>query len=357
MGNKLFPKRICIVTWHKVPNYGAQLQAYALKRILEQYGCEVSYYNYIRVTRKHNVYNMIKNPIKTIGNAMSRSQFKQNEQEYYRNKNEILKQFLDIEFMEASLETKYDICLIGSDEIFSIFDGYNAFQYGEGIIADKYVSYAASFGATDYGMLLFYNKKSKIKKLLKKFEYISVRDENSKQIVTRLIKQEPYIHIDPVLLWNWKEEISSYEGTKTNILVIYSYGTHEISERIKMEIGEYSRNNNLEVVSVGYYHNWCKRNINISSLDFLECMYKAECIITTTFHGAVLSILFDKQFGVVTQSNNCEKLEYLLKEFDADNHVVTDCNIERVLGIQQSFKELLEIKRSEAKEYLEKILE
>lgn len=348
-------KKVCIVTWHKVANYGAQLQAYAMKQILEGYGYEVFFYDYKRTTHNHNYYTMMKAPFKTCKKIfMPVKIITEHENSFYSEKASKLKKFATSNFVHGNKDEIYDLCVIGSDEIFSISDGYNSFQFAPDIKADRIISYAASFGATTYGMIRFYHRAESIKKYLERVDELSVRDKNSQYILAKLLKRNVRKNIDPIFLWNWKREIS-IEKQKLEIILFYSYDAHHVTESQKNQIKDFARENNLKIVSVGYYHSWCDQNVIPSSLEFVKYVYEAKYIVTTTFHGTAFSILFNKRFAVILQDNNREKLEHLLEEFKAVNHVVDNMfSVRDRLLTDSNFEKLVDMKRKEAFTYLNK---
>lgn len=346
-------KTVCIVTWHKVLNYGAQLQAYAMKKVLEQYNYEVVFYDYVRKMHKHNIYTIIKNPFRALHNYLVHEELSNEEEIFYHNKKRVLSDFVAKYFPKAKLNTVYDVCLIGADEIFSISDGFNSFQFGKNIEANKLISYAASFGNTTYGMILFFRKKNKICNLLNSFYSLSVRDENSRKIVEKLTGEKTRIDIDPVLLWTWEDEKKYLKKEPMDILFFYSYGTHHITLQEKEELITFARANKLKIVSVGYYHSWCDDNLCLESMKFVEYIYRAKYVVTTTFHGSVFSILFNKQFAVILQNNNREKLGYLLEEFGASDHIIGNQSLDKTLKLIDNFDEYLLKRRREARMYIE----
>lgn len=356
VGSDKILKTVCIVTWHKVLNYGAQLQAYAMKKVLEQYNYEVVFYDYTRKMHKHNIYTMTRNPFRALHNFLRHEEMSDDEESFYNNKKDVLSDFATRYFSKADPNKIYDVCLIGADEIFSISDGFNDFQFGKGIKSDKLISYAASFGNTTYGMIRFFRKQNEISYLLNNFYNLSVRDENSRKIVEKLIRIPPRIDIDPVLLWTWDNEKNLFEQAPMDILLFYSYGTHDITLQEKDEIIAFARTNKLRIVSAGYYHSWCDENLCLESMEFVEYIYRAKYVVTTTFHGSVFSILFHKQFAVILQNTNCEKLGYLLEEFDANSHIVGNKTLDQILELTDNYDEYLVKKRREAHSYLEKIM-
>lgn len=75
--------------------------------------------------------------------------------------------------------------------------------------AKKIISYAASFGNTGIKELRRFDVQDEIAELLKKFTAISVRDKNSEAIVKELTGKMPQKHLDPVLIYDYKKEVTS----------------------------------------------------------------------------------------------------------------------------------------------------
>src|SRR3546814_8753818 len=92
----------------------------------------------------------------------------------------------------------YDLVVIGSDEVWNLrhpwYGGYPIF-YGSGLRTEKLVSYAASFGNHNASDGLDSDWADK----LRNFAGISVRDENSRQLIRDALGQEPELVLDPCL--------------------------------------------------------------------------------------------------------------------------------------------------------------
>lgn len=54
-----------------------------------------------------------------------------------------------------------------------------------------------------------------IKTMLSRFAAISVRDENSAHIVRQLLGYSPEVHMDPVLMYDFTQEIGFKKAAKT----------------------------------------------------------------------------------------------------------------------------------------------
>lgn len=314
-------KRICIITWYKVPNYGAYLQAYAMKRVLEEKGCDVFFYDYDRKLLPYNKYNLVKHPLQTICRKLLKKQI-ENNADFYSEKDKIFKTIISKTFEVAQLNNEYLLCIIGSDEIFNIESGYNSFQFSSPVKAIKTISYAASFGETSIEMIDFYKVRNVLQTNISNLAGISVRDENSMKLIKNLTDKDAVVHIDPVLLYGFKKECGLMKNPKKDpYIVFYSYGSHLLKKEYINEIIKFAKENGLTIISCGYYHSWCDENINCSPFDFISYVKHASYVITSTFHGAVFSILLNKQFCVFPQ-NNSNKLCYLLKQFNLEKQIV-----------------------------------
>ena len=75
-------------------------------------------------------------------------------------------------------DSHYDIVVIGSDEVFNCAQktwfGFSPQLYGEGLNADKVISYAASFGATTIEKLQLLGVKDDVARMLVK-NFILIR--------------------------------------------------------------------------------------------------------------------------------------------------------------------------------------
>ena len=81
-------------------------------------------------------------------------------------------------------------------------------------------------------------------------------------------------------------------------------------------IKAYAREKGLKVYSIGFYHKWADRNINVSPLQLLGWIKNAAFVITDTFHGSVISIICNSKIVVKVRESNRNKLTSLLGEFD-----------------------------------------
>lgn len=69
------------------------------------------------------------------------------------------------------------------------------------------------------------------------------------------------------------------------------------------------------VVCPGFYHSWADKNINTDPVELLRYFKFAECVVTDTFHGCVMSLISRTDMAVIIR-DNANKLVNLLEEYE-----------------------------------------
>ena len=157
--------KVGILSMQRIANYGSFLQAYGLKKILEELGCEVQFVDY------HPGETLVPNE---MGNGFKRKLLKV--MEVFSNNAPILEKFKFIKYKKNYAKNYYpylgidekmnfspelDVLIIGSDEVFNCVQdnanvGFSPELFGYGNRAKKVISYAASFGNTTIDKLKKY---------------------------------------------------------------------------------------------------------------------------------------------------------------------------------------------------------
>ena len=325
-------KKTGIITHYDVHNHGAVLQLYASRKILEKLGYDAKALKYkknydfmeLGIEKKYSISiksvpfylkYLVKNGLKkTLFNIKKRKILHK-----FNDKNSLVGEFY-------SKSKDLELLVIGSDEIFSIESGLNPCFFGMGINANKIISYAASFGPTTLKDIINHNAANFIKAGLETIDTILVRDENTRSIVEHLCNKPARIVCDPVLLYDFKskldQEINDFKKkNKRKYCLIYSYDYNMNDCETVNAIKKYAKDNGLRIYSVGYYHKWVDKNINVKPLDLFLWFSAADTVFTDTFHGTVISISMNVNFfSKVTL--NANKLGFLLKQYDLENRRV-----------------------------------
>lgn len=318
---------IGILTYYGVHNHGALLQANALKNVLEERGHSCSFLKFERDYSNISSTQMSKYKV-GIGSIFFyiKYLFEKGTGTFIYNikKRKALNKFRSENLPMGKKVDDFsgDLAVIGSDEVFSLEIGFNPFLYGYGLSAKNTISYAASFGPTVYEDIVKENKREIISDGLNNISMISVRDKNSFDTVCKITERKPCLVCDPVILYGYKKEMELYKPAEKKYIIIYSYDKNMNDFKEYDYIKKYAAKKNLKILSVGYYHKWCK-SINASPTELLGWIKNAELVITDTFHGAVLSVICNTNF-VVKLRGNKNKLEFLMSEYNLSENIIKD---------------------------------
>lgn len=331
-------KKAGIITHYDVHNHGAVLQLYALSRVLFELGYKASAltfnknYDFLDGKNADRKYNITARSIPFYIKYLFKKGFNRTLYNYKKRKKLIaFKKQFDL-IGDYYSKSNCDLVVIGSDEIFSIESGPNPWFYGIGVPCKKQISYAASFGPTTLELIESKNAYSFVEGGLKNIGKISVRDYNSYSIVKEIIGIDPSIVCDPVILYDFSNDIKKQKARKIKekYVLVYSYDDNMNDLDTIEAIRAYAKKNDCKIYSVGYFHKWCDKNFNLNPLDLFYFYENALMVFTDTFHGTVLSLVNSAQFVAKIRGNQ-NKLSFLLHQFSLDDRKV------------ESFKEIEKI--------------
>lgn len=300
--------KICVVTVYNGSNYGARLQALALKHVLQEKGHTVVH-----------VATGARNPraraVKKIIKRLLTFDWRKDSLKFQWDTGSLFVEEAK-EFAVCSLQdtAEMDLVIFGSDEIWNVKKKM-VYQYpiffGKGIDNPWKASYAISIN--DSTETDFSNRPFSIQEI-EKFKMITVRDEYSKKVLKALLPEKDIsIVVDPTFLpgREFYEEIL-VEPEIDSYILLYSYGNH-ISKSTMQQIREFAQRENLKIVSVLSYFSWCDYNTPCSTKKVLGLFKNARYVFTDTFHGTIFSMLFEKNFVIV--SKGTKKLDMLLDSY------------------------------------------
>lgn len=323
--------KIGIMSMQRVRNYGSFLQAYGLKKTLKALGAEVEFIDY-----KTEATVFDRGTLKALEPCRSLRRFWRKSRpflsamtEEQKLKQRFLKEY-DTDYLPELGVTKHkkyrksvDMLVIGSDEVFNctqnnIDVGFSRELFGADNRAGKVISYAASFGNTTLEKLERYQIKEEVSELLHNFSSISVRDGNSSRIVETLTGKAPKIHIDPVLLYDFTEDIRD-KAVLDNYIIVYAYN-NRISGEEGCAIRELARKTNKKIVSISGNQSFADQYVYGHPLEMLSYFRHADYVFTDTFHGTIFSIISHCPFTTLVRREtkgrsygNEQKLAYLLQ--------------------------------------------
>lgn len=367
--------RVGILSMQRIKNYGSFLQAYGLKKIIEELGHEVEFVDYHieEPVIKNRNYNKNDKVLKVLKTLEGDAPFIQKIQ-YIIHKKNFGKKYYNILGLsdEPNYSPQLNTLVIGSDEVFNCIQsnknvGYSLELFGRNNNAKKVITYAASFGNTTVKKLEENNKKEEIAGLLNKINAISVRDENSGKIIKELTNRDVYYHLDPVLAYEYIEKCKQIPDIKVKekYIIVYAY-SNRISKEESKYIKNYAKRNKLKVYAIGGAQKCADKFIDCSPFEVISYFKNAELIITDTFHGSIFSIITHKNFVTLVRKSvgnlygNEEKLTDLLRKLGLEDRITYNIeNIDNILSSNLDYKRIDAIiteQRELSKKYLKENL-
>lgn len=312
--------KIGIMTcWQPDDNYGTQLQCFALQYYLRSINFDpflIRYYpdnDRYKELKKIKVLKIIKNPIKIIYFFKNRMNFfvsnqvkKKHSRKILEFREKYIKMFQKEYFSYTMLKNDppdADIYLAGSDQIWNVnekdFDLQNAVFLNFGNKKIKRISYAASFSKQEISQ----NWINEIKPLIQKMDFISVREKSAIDICKKCGRNDAVQVIDPTLL-NYADNYRNLYKTECTRMAKGKYCfVYEINAKSAFSYNKLNRWCKQKGLSIIYVtgHNSSKigKQWYATIPEWLMLIDNASYVVTNSFHGAMFSLLFHKQFGVI----------------------------------------------------------
>ncbi|MDP2017087.1 polysaccharide pyruvyl transferase family protein [Hydrogenophaga sp.] len=305
-----------ILTFHFSDNYGAALQAYALRRWMTEQGHHASFIDYRPAHIEHGgSLSLPTSPARLKANLkvvyLAVSSFIN---EHFGNKSQKEKfvrfreQFLDVRRDAAPTDNgaslaaaqSFDLIVAGSDQIWSPsqhfgFDPNYFLAFAKRFQARK-ISYAASFGRDRVSS----SEAAQLPQLLRNFDAISVREASGITLVERATGHRPANVPDPTLLHSDYAELTERAPPEHDDPYIFCYGLRS-PDNIRQTADLASKQLNCPILSP---HNPHRRWVEIGDTvypdpgEWVSLIRNARFVVTNSFHGTVFSLLFKKPFIV-----------------------------------------------------------
>ncbi len=333
-------KKIGLLTFHFPINYGAVLQTYGLYTYLKKKGFVVTLINYY-ADEHADRYNFYHRPesIKNLFYYFIKTVFlcdfvsKKKKFDAFRNKHfKLTKKYQSV----SEISFSWDIVLTGSDQVFNInhADRITYFQPFNKKANQIKAAYAPSFGIHDLNDRI----KTRISELVMDFDFISCRESIGAQFLSEIIGKKAEHVLDPVFLLDAQEwsSIASKRLVKEKYLFVYDLNGKKPLIDIAKKI---SSNHKIVVLSNDPIASFRKAyhgvDVFIKSAgieDFISLINFSDAVITDSFHGTVLSIIFEKPFySYIALENASSRIIDILTTLSMESRLVK--NIEDVKEI------------------------
>jgi len=341
-------KKIGIITILNVNNYGAELQAFALHHKLKLLGYQNEIINYL----------FYKNP-KYRSEAKANPLFKQKPisklkefalkwiDKYSMFSNPSIakvraKRFKDFHgtFTKTSkvyhsyselygANHDYDTFIVGSDQVWnpnnhtSIEPYYLTFAPKTA----KKISYASSFGVGSINAA-YHNT---YKGLINNLNFISTREADGVKIIKEITGKDAMHVVDPTLLLTreeWEGVLVPYESKDPYILLFVFKDSKYVLD-LALHLQEQTGYRIIRVCKNEMRVEADSKILNIRDMgprEFLGLYQKAAIVLTTSFHGSIFSLIFEKPFYTITpgSKNNNSRQQSLLGMLGLEGRLIEE---------------------------------
>ena len=334
--------KIGIITHQLLSNYGGILQAFALQNVLSDMGHEVSVIQLRQDARISFAKKIVAYPKRALDkyilrkpNAVIRFEKRCNQirKEITRNVTPFIEKQIKCRFYDSFLsinEHDFDVLVVGSDQVwrskYYSDIGISFFDFAESWSVRRF-SYAASFGIDywDYSV----RDTEKCKKLIHKFDAVSVREASGVDLCKRYLEYDDAVHVlDPTMLLPQEVYQKLAKGQQGHSGGLFYYILDESKE--KMDVVQYLSNKKaLSLFTVNSKienpNAPLNERIHPAVEDWLQAFDDAKIVVTDSFHGTVFSILFHKDFVVISNDERGNtRMESLLSLFGLERRMVSD---------------------------------
>lgn len=299
---------ICILCFSSSnTNYGANLVCYAMSELIKKLGYSVNILNFDMEEDRD---------IKTkfLGEAFIN----------FRKKYLSLTPKKKYGFQFLLLNYYYKAFISGSDQVFNTF---NTKPYSKHYFLDFVkdchlkIAFSASFGMEQFigDEKLIYE----VKKLLKRFDWISLREKSAVDVLRRTFETDYNcdITIDPTLIVGEETFVPLLKDKSIDFKEKYiAYYLLSKAYNIKQKetddiLSKIKKIYNLPLINIHSYpvELPCgKENKFYEISDWLNYIKNAEFVITDSFHGVCFSIIFRKRF-IYIEGVGSTRVKYLLE--------------------------------------------
>ena len=224
---------------------------------------------------------------------------------------------------------KFDAYVVGSDQVWLPHFSLNAFLDFVERDNVKRVFYAASSGKTSFADDPYLI--SRCKELSKFFSGISVREASLVSISQKYLGVDATQVLDPTLLLDSMDYINACAETVDDKPVIFTYILDK--SNVKMQVVERVRTDlNLPIARGSVEEDYVKgitmepsKHIYPSVDSWILNLARSKFVVTDSFHGTCLSIVFRKPFVVIGNvERGIERFNSLLKLFNLQKRLITN---------------------------------
>jgi hypothetical protein len=371
------------MSMQRIFNYGSSLQAYALRRLIEETEPEsrVSFIDFEPGPTLVTAQAKSREPRGRVGrvlvklreysdvNATLRDKLR-----FFNHKRTYASAYFPLIGVppQRNRDLDVDLQVIGSDEVFNCVQsnvnvGYARDLFGHGTSARRVVSYAASFGNTTLAKIEAAGIRDELAEDLSRFAAISVRDRNSQRVVEALTGQTPDIHLDPTLVHDFSTLPAPIvaPARRGKYVIVYGY-SGRLTPAENADVRRFADSIGARVLAFGGLQSSADEFVDCDPFTLLAYFREAAAVVTDTFHGTIFSIINEVPFATIIRTSsghgygNEEKLGYMLDALGlSDRAIRSRDDLATLLGKQIDFSGVRAIRdreRQRTSAYLSSVL-
>ena len=331
--------KVTVITLQNVRNYGSVLQALATQEVFRSCGCDVDFINYAKYGTSTTWKRLLAwgegKPI--IIRVAQRLLLLPT----FIRQNKLFKHFLEEHLIQQKRQytciedfkdypITSDIYCTGSDQTWN--SGWN-----KGILPElflsfvpdgfKKISYAASIGKEkldDWEVM-------ETKRLLSRYDAISVREKSAKTIIEQQLGLPTATHVlDPTLqvdraFWLSKIEGSPLKYPKGKYVLVYQLNSNHLFDKYAKE---FAMRKGWRLVRFCTRYDQAmkcgKAALVPPVLDFVKLIANAGCVITDSFHATAFSCNLNTPMICIYPNDYSSRLASILKLVGLENRHLTD---------------------------------
>ncbi len=351
-------KKVRIITKHSSYNFGAMLQAYALQKVVSGLGTKCKIID-LRQPKPQTKWSWF-SPRGIINNLAYKIHKKEIQQGFLKFENFIddldKTERYDDQYSLYDNPPQADVYLSGSDQVWNPLKVSEAFFLRFAPKGSIRASYAASLGV-DY---LPEGTRRLVKEYLNDFDYISVREQDGKEIIEDLTEKEVDVNLDPTLLLRedeWKEVGVEPTIKRPYILCYVLYRPKWLNKWLK-KVKSITKKEIVLVTTNAFRNVYNDKVVRCAGpKEFLGLIQGADFVISSSFHGVALSIATRKPFYAVINPNMPSRINNLLSLTNLEDRIVNEKEKFSFSNIDYSkVEKILNIEREKSLDYLKSLL-
>lgn len=342
--------KIGILTFYYCRNFGAVLQAFALKSSIESLGNNAFFVDYKipSLVRRYTLFSYYREK-SILGNMKGWiTALSDMKNRYIRIKK--FNCFRRVYLNEEKVKRYMDVngIIVGSDQVWNpkLTYGYDRVYWGEMVKKNHIPHYTYAVSCPSMNIV------HSVSSYLENFRYIGVREVELQLKLEKCFGITTELNVDPTLLF----DAQFYENLITHVCVpkrkyLFSYNLMGLNNLDKLSV-QYAKEKTIELID--QHDNFFR---SAGPLEFLSLIKHADMVFVSSFHGAVFSILFHKPFKVfLSGDERDERIKSLLRTLDLGVCIYDDnLNLKYNIDWSSVDERLLELRKKSFK-YLEKIM-